>query len=405
MPKILFLSYDGLTDALGQSQVLPYLLGLSQQGFAISIISAEKQDNYALRREVITQIIEKNNQTTQSIITWQPIFYTKKPPVFSTLYDIWKMQRKAQALHKQQQFDIIHCRSYIPALIGLRLKHRLGLPFIFDMRGFWADERVDGGLWNLKNPLFRQIYTYFKQKEKQFLQQAAYTISLTEKAKQEILSWSLPQVSPIEVIPCCADLQHFYPQNQTQQTNSQGLTISYLGSIGTWYMLSEMLAFYKQLLQTYPQAEFLFITPDSPAHIRQEAQKLGLPLEQIRIQKAERKDIPTLLAQSQISLFFIKPAFSKKASSPTKTAEILGMGIPIIANQGVGDNDFLFQNYTCGTLIADFSEQSFAQAIAQIPKLLQIPKEKLRQTALDYFSLEKGVKQYAKIYKQILAKK
>jgi hypothetical protein len=37
------------------------------------------------------------------------------------------------------------------------------------MRGFWADERVEGKIWNVKNPVYRKAYQFFKQKEKEFL--------------------------------------------------------------------------------------------------------------------------------------------------------------------------------------------------------------------------------------------
>ena len=40
--NILYLSYDGMTDPLGQSQVLPYLIGLTKEGFTFHIISFEK---------------------------------------------------------------------------------------------------------------------------------------------------------------------------------------------------------------------------------------------------------------------------------------------------------------------------------------------------------------------------
>ena len=41
MTKILYLSYDGMTDPLGQSQVLPYLTNLDNDR-EIHIISCEK---------------------------------------------------------------------------------------------------------------------------------------------------------------------------------------------------------------------------------------------------------------------------------------------------------------------------------------------------------------------------
>ena len=37
--KTLYLSYDGLTDPLGQSQVLPYIMGLGDKGFRFAIIT------------------------------------------------------------------------------------------------------------------------------------------------------------------------------------------------------------------------------------------------------------------------------------------------------------------------------------------------------------------------------
>ena len=45
MNKTLYLSYDGLTDPLGQSQILPYLKELSINT-EIHIISSEKKENF-----------------------------------------------------------------------------------------------------------------------------------------------------------------------------------------------------------------------------------------------------------------------------------------------------------------------------------------------------------------------
>ena len=51
--KVLYLSYDGLTDPLGQSQVLPYIIGLGAKGFEFIIISFEKAQNYQKEKERI----------------------------------------------------------------------------------------------------------------------------------------------------------------------------------------------------------------------------------------------------------------------------------------------------------------------------------------------------------------
>lgn len=391
---ILYISYDGLTDPLGQSQILPYLMGLNKQyGYTFSVISAEKVDNYQAKSQLIHDLIAGFG------IHWQPVFYTKKPPVFSTLWDLRKIWKKATQIYKQKPYEIVHARSYLSALIALRLKKKFKTKFIFDMRGFWADERIDGGLWNLKSPLYNKIYLYFKKKEKEFLQQADYTISLTHNAKQEIQSWEGFAQTPIQVIPCCVDLEIFKP-SENPISKSKSLTISYLGSIGTWYLLKEMLLFYKNLLEKYPDAIFSFITAENPQPILEEAKNLQLPLTQIKIKKANRNEVPLMLAESHFSLFFIKDAYSKKASSATKMAEILAMGIPIITND-IGDHQYLASKYNFGCLLQNLDSHSIQKAIEQIPDLLNISSESLIRIAQDYFSLEKGVESYAQVYQKI----
>ncbi|MGD1841534.1 MAG: glycosyltransferase [Thermonemataceae bacterium] len=396
MRKVLFISYDGLTDHLGQSQVLPYVIGLSQLGYQFTILSTEKPENYQKRQEKIRALISPYN------IDWQFAFYKRQLPVFSALQNIRQLRRKAFQLMRKQNFDIIHGRSHIGALVGSKLKQVFPtLKFIFDMRGFWADERVDGGLWNLKNPIYKFIYQRLKKQEKDLLLSADYTISLTHNAESVIHSWKGLSHIPIAVIPCCVDVDLFDYQKYPTKPSDTPFTLSYLGSIGTWYLLDEMLHFFKLLLSYKPQAEFLFISGEPPEYILARAEALQIPQKHIRIQSAERVEVPRLLAESDVSIFFIKNAFSKKASSATKMGEILAMGIPIIANTQMGDQDFLFEKYTCGTLIDQFSPTTYQKVIQNIDALLHIKKDALRQTALSYFSLQEGIQAYQKVYQKV----
>jgi hypothetical protein len=137
-----------MTDPLGQSQVIPYLQGLSASGHRVWLLSFEKPERYELGKMEIETLL-KNAE-----ITWLPQTYTSKPPVLSTLKDIRTMRKVAFETIAMEQIEVVHCRSYISALIGQAAKKKFGTRFIFDMRGFWADERVDGGLWKLSNPIF-----------------------------------------------------------------------------------------------------------------------------------------------------------------------------------------------------------------------------------------------------------
>lgn len=407
--QVLYLSYDGMTDPLGQSQVLPYLAGLSKAGYAITLVSFEKKERFENSGKSLGELIK------QMGIDWQPLFYTPKPPVISTLWDIYQLKKKAQQLHKKKNFKIVHCRSYITSLIGEWMKKKYGVKFIFDMRAFFADERVDGGLWDRNNPVFNRIYLYFKKKEHDFLENADHTVSLTEAGKEIIHSWKQlkNQPVPVEVIPCCADLDHFSKTNIDQSEllkyrtelgiTENDLVVSYLGSVGTWYLPDEMLQFFKRLLLQKPTSKFLFITGDKPSEILERAEKLGISKDKFIIRKASRKEVPYFILLSKFSLFFIQPLFSKKGSSPTKHGEILGMGIPVVCNSGVGDVDRIVRDTQSGLLVEKFDDEEYDKVISQLDSLLTIEPEKLRAAAEKYYSLEEGVQRYLSIYNKLSA--
>jgi len=397
-----------MTDPLGQSQVIPYLACLAQKGYRITIVSCEKEENSKNRKDFIQNLLTEQN------IQWEPIPYTASPPVFSTMKDIRQLKKKACEIINEQNIKLIHCRSYISAMVGVYAKKKFDIPFIFDMRGFWPDERVEGNIWNLKNPVFKLVYSFFKKKEIEYFEEAAHTVSLTLAGRKEIHSWKTIKNNPIniEVIPCCADLNHFDYENidpEKQLILKKGLgipetakVISYLGSVGTWYMLSEMLDFFKAFLSEYSNAQFLFISGDSEQFITEEAQKKGIPADKIIVRKANREDVPLFISLSTASLFFIKPVFSKKASSPTKMGEVMGMGIPIICNSGVGDVASIVSDTKCGIVIDEFTPMEYSTIINKFAELTSTPREQIRKGAEKYYSLENGAEKYAQIYKKIL---
>src|SRR5687768_716847 len=202
---VLYVSYDGLTDPLGESQILPYLSGLAMRGHRITVISFEKRGRFEGGKEKIQSLCQDAG------IEWSPITYHKSPPVVSTLYDVYLMRNRIRELVSHQKFEIVHCRSYIAALAGLWMKRKYGTKFIFDMRGFWADERVEGGLWKLANPLYSWVYNFFKTKERVFIQEADHVVVLTGEAGRILNEWGF--IRNISVIPCCVDLSLFNPMN------------------------------------------------------------------------------------------------------------------------------------------------------------------------------------------------
>jgi len=390
---------------LGQSQVLPYLQGLSRQNFQFTILSFEKRDRFEKEKDIVKSAIRGAN------IKWVPMRFTSKPPVFSKIYDRWKLKQMALKLYRKQRFDLVHCRSYVAAEIGLNFKKKFNTKFLFDMRGFWADEKVDNGQWDQTLFYYRLIYKYYKKKEEKFLLNADSIISLTQSARDFLLSKPEYRHLSIEVIPCCADLDHFdYQKISSEDIHSlknrlhipaTAKVITYLGSAGGWYLINEMFSFCKMLIDQKPEYVMLVLTKDNIKKVREEALSTGIPNDKIFVTYSNREKLPQFLALSTCGVFFIRNTSSKIASSPSKHAELMGMGIPIICND-IGDTGYIVNKTKTGIIVDDFSEYSFQDAISQIDRLEKIDRRYIQNCSREIFDLNIGIQQYLDIYNRIM---
>jgi len=406
MKKILFISYDGMTDPLGQSQVIPYLSGLTRFGYKFTILSCDKPEKYTEFKDMVHKKIESSG------IDWVSIPYHKYPSVLSSVYDYIALRRKAIELHSKNNYDMVHTRPGIPTLVAMSMKKKYGLKFFNDIRGFWADERVDGHMWNLKNPVYKAVYKFFKRHESECLDKADINTCLTYAARKEIQSWKR-NIPEIRVIPCSVDLELFDPAHINENLKENFRTrlgirkedriFSYLGSIGGWYLTNEMMRFFKMVSNSIPDAKFLFISPHRHDIISAAASREGLAEDKIITFHASREEVPVLLSFSEYSLFFIKPCYSKISSSPTKHGEIMAMGIPVITNSGIGDVDSILEKYNAGYLVSDFSDMQFKEVIDRMVRGdAHFDRNMIRKGAREFYDLENALLQYRKAYAAVL---
>lgn len=327
------------------------------------------------------------------------------------MFDRWKMKQQAFKICRKERFDAIHCRSYIASEIGLKIKWKFKIPFLFDMRGFWADEKVDNGQWDQKHPFYRAVYRHYKKKERAFLLNADAMITLTHAAKDYLLAQPGFEHLIIDVIPCCADLDYFdYHKISAEKINAvkndlqipgTAKVLTYSGSIGGWYLTKDMFTFFKMLIELDPDYVMLILSKDEATKIAAEAMASGIPKNKVFITYSDRNHLPAFLALSTVGIFFIRNTFSKIASSPTKHAELMAMGIPVICND-IGDTGSIVKNTKTGMVVEEFTKNSFQKALKGIKELEKIDKELIRSSALSRFDLALGIRKYSEIYNRIM---
>jgi len=389
-PGILYISYDGMLEPLGQSQVLAYLEKLAP-GRRVHLLSFEKAADWRdqQRREAVRR------RLAGAGIAWHPQRYHKRPTAPATAYDIATGSARAVAIARRHRLGIVHARSYVAALIALAVKRVTGTRLIFDMRGFWADERVDGELW----PAGGLLYRTAKALERRLLLAADHVVTLTDASKAELGTFDYLQgrTPPISVIPTCADLDRFAIHGPPQ---SEPFTLGYVGSVGTWYLLDEMLQCFAMLRRMKPDARLLFVNRDEQQRIRERVGVLGIDPSAVEIISADHRDIPRHIGRMSAGMALIKPVYSKIASAPTKLAEYLGCGVPCLGNAGVGDMVETLESKRVGIALAGFSTEEMGKGVRRLLDLVDENglQQRCREAALHLFSLDSGVASYAAIY-------
>lgn len=391
-----------MTDPLGQSQVIAYLKRLSKEGFSFDIISFEKTDIFHDKKHIVENLIAGYD------IRWNYLFYTKSPPVFSTIKDLRNGWNKIKNLFKENHYDIVHCRGYIPSILGEKCQKAFGSKFIFDMRGWWADEKLESGLWN--SWVYKPIYYYFKYLEKKFFKNSDVTISLTFAGRDEIVKRGLKNENNIKIIPTCVDFDIF-KSFDTNTRNKIRLELNipekstvmlYSGSLGGNYGTDTILNLFQTLTVLREDALLLLLTPTNKDYIQKQIKKAGLKEGQVRIIQSDYINVYKYLMAGDIGVIFYKKTFSVIGRSPTKLGEYWACGLPMISLKEIGDLDYLYEKYPDGCILMD--SDTISEYKKSILKFLDwsVDKHLLRNYASDYYNIEKGVEMYKIIYLDVI---
>ena len=397
MTRVLYISYTGLLDPLGESQVLQYLRELSRE-HSITLLTFEKPDNLADGAALSAM----KRKCSDAGIDWHTRTWHQRPALPATAWDIAWGSREAIRLARQCNAEVVHCRSYVGSLIGLNVKKATGAKLIFDMRGFWGDERVDAGRWSRDGLPYRMV----KRLERTLFENADHVVSLTRKGVEtfEAFDYLAGNPPPSSVIPTCTNLDLFQPAPKP----AQPFTLGYVGSVGSWYLFDQVAEVVARLFQRDPDARFLVINKGGHDTVRAALEKAGVDLGRVEIRACGFDEVGGQVARMHAGVFFIMPAWSKRASCPTRMGEFLASGVPCLANGEVGDVAEDFASSGTGVVLPVTAEGrvELGDVDVAIDALLALAREdgiaaRCRKAAEDLFSLQGGVAEYDRIYRRL----
>jgi len=402
---ILYITYDGLLDPLGPSQILPYIKNISRHQNEVVVLSFEKSERLLHGKDAL--LLDLRDYS----IRWEPLLFTKGLGFFGKFFDLCRMFLKAFFINWKYNIKVVHTRSHAPALVGLFIKRISKAKFIFDFRGLWVDERVDKGGWNLNRFFHRLQYKYFKRTERQLLLQADHVVVLTNKVVDEVVKLGTIEKSRITVIPCCADYSHFTLSTDILKKDARVLlgiphdafVLGYLGSIGRMYMLDRFFHLLKLAVNVRKDCYAFLITQDTSAlkQLMERHLETGLS-SRIHIKSASRDEVPVFLPAIDVMVSFITSTYARKGASPTKMAESFASGIPVIANPGVGDVKQLVNRLDGGRMVNPFSDDELIEIVETLDTISSKGGERLRDASQPILGLDYANKAYQSVYDKVV---
>lgn len=390
---VLYLSYDGMLEPLGQGQVIAYLERLADE-FRIHLISFEKPADLA-RTDALATL---QRRLAVAGIRWHPQRYHKRPRFVSTAWDMTRAAITAIALARRERLTIFHARSVLSAAMLMPARLVARGRFIVDIRGFWVDERVDGGQVRAGG----LAYSLMKRMENATLRAADRIVTLTH-ASAPVLShdprFGRP-LAPVVVIPTCADLTAFTPAPTPAPS---GFVVGYVGQIGGWYRFDRMVELFLEFRHIRPDATMLVINRRHHDEMHRIFAHYGVPRNAYAVRAAELTEVPAEIRRMTVALSINAVNFANTARAPTKLAEYLGCGVPCLSSEGVGDVEAILEGERVGVVVRDFSPEGKHAAVARVMALLADPALSARcvAAARSRFALTDGVEAYRGLYRDL----
>jgi glycosyltransferase involved in cell wall biosynthesis len=388
--RILHVTYDGLLEPLGASQVVPYVEALAADGFALDVLSFEKRADlvdHARRSATAARLAAAG-------VPWTARRWHARPVVPATAWDVATGTLAAVG----QRPSVVHARGYVAASIGLAVRRATGAALLFDMRGFWVDERVEAGIWAPGAAVVRAA----RRLERLLLASADAVVVLTARAAAELKARTASRcAAPVHVVPTCVDLTRFRPAGDRARARAAlglrtGPVVVHAGTLASWYLAEATFAIGAAFARL-TGGTFLVLTRD-----RARAAGLATRLApEAVVHTAAPEDVPRWLAACDAGLAAVRPDPAKRASAPTKLAEYLACGLAVATTRGVGDLDVQLAGADVAvTFDADAEPGGVARRLAAAATRPDRVRA-ARGLAGRLFALERGTAAYGAIYRAL----
>ena len=363
-----YVTIDSLSEGVGSSQITPLISRLSKSGLKINLIS-----------------FEKSKPGRQLIDYFETIGVDWNFRNFGSIGAAGGANRLNCLRQEIRKTNLIHARSDIPAVAAIYSNEG---PVLWDVRSLWADQKImiqDNLVNKAMYKVYRGLESIAASKSDGMSTLTSAIVPILEQRNNY-----LPQLRT--VVPTAVDLDRF-KLNPTMPVEIRAL---FSGTYNQYYDLALSAQFIEEFRKQVP----------SEAH-------WARPAESVRSQIGVGES--KVFASSQVGMSELIPRYSfgvsvcklhagpsLSAAMPTKIAEFLACGRPVVVNKGLGDMDPFIEEFDAGVIL-DGTSSNLIEGAKKLASLLSDRDTPIRCRALaeKYFSADVGASKYLELYSKI----
>lgn len=396
--SILYVTFDGVLQHLGYSQVVRPLLGLGAKGHGYVLLTYERAKDMAQEERVFAL----RNELRKGGVEWEPLVWQEGGSGQAAVRNLTLGTAKAMQLAATRKVQLVHARGYHGAAVAYALRRSLGIPYVFDARGYWIDERLEDGRW-FTRPVAHAVA---RRAERGMYEGAQAIVTLTDLHREDLRTGArgVRFGGPVLTIPTCADFNEFRlgTMEERDQVRREffgetnvGPVLGIVGSANSNYQLDATVRLGRHLLEANPAARLLVFSAQTEEY-EGLLRRGGIAAGKYRVVSVAHGAMPCAIHALDWGALLLKESPAKRASMPTKLAEFLAAGVRPV-HFGCNGEVGAWVAKTGSGVTLDSLEEASLQAVAR-----RIAEDKgsaelmqpAREIGEEHFSLKRGVERY-----------
>jgi glycosyltransferase involved in cell wall biosynthesis len=405
--RLLYLCFEGMPPTVFDSQVMGFVRTMAGRDLVFDLYIFEGLRAALKNRTWNSERLAALRGTFPGRVTYVPLGTKFGFPLAASLF----MSSLAPDLSSGKKL-VVHSRGYYGAFLAALLKkvtHRIFSAY--DVRGDaeaelkyrTAQEGDSVPFWRrFDSRLLRRIEGIALRKSDHiFCVSDALRVRLTER-------WGL-EGRPMDVIPSCADpnLFRFDPMARERMRAhlklADRMIMVYSGSMYRWQLVDKIIGLARHVMRTNPRLHLLLLTPDLAEARR--TLSAALPAGSYTFLHVPHSRMPHYLAAADVGLLIRQAHALNQVACPTKFAEYVMCGLPVLVTDGLGDLAEFVRGQRIGLVLSDLDDlhpidQPLAELLHESAGIAW--KERAARIGREHFAWDGYAVRLADIYQRAL---